>query len=153
MGVLSLIFWTLILLVTVQYTWLAMSLGKRGEGGTIVLREILVPLLKSGKQVAFVSLLSFIGISLLVGDGVITPAISILSAVEGMLLIPGMEHTQTRNTDSNRSSYRHSSFLFPEEGDGQGVRRFRPHCSCLVSVPGRLGHCFDQYRSPVFSRP
>ena len=92
-GVLSLIFWTLILLVTVQYTWLAMSLGKRGEGGTIVLREILVPLLKSGKQVAFVSLLSFIGISLLVGDGVITPAISILSAVEGMLLIPGMEHT------------------------------------------------------------
>ncbi len=92
-GVLSLIFWTLILLVTVQYTWLAMSLGKRGEGGTIVLRELLVPLLKSGRSAAFVTLLSFIGISLLVGDGVITPAISILSAVEGMLLIPGLEET------------------------------------------------------------
>jgi KUP system potassium uptake protein len=92
-GVLSLIFWTLILLVTVQYTWLAMSLGKRGEGGTIVLREILVPLLKSGRSAAFVTLLSFIGVSLLVGDGVITPAISILSAVEGMLLIPGLEET------------------------------------------------------------
>ncbi len=92
-GVLSLIFWTLILLVTVQYTWLAMSLGKRGEGGTIVLRELLVPLLKSGRSAAFVTLLSFIGISLLVGDGVITPAISILSAVEGMLLIPGLEKT------------------------------------------------------------
>ena len=92
-GVLSLIFWTLILLVTVQYAWLAMSLSKRGEGGTIVLREILVPLLKSGRQVALVTLLSFIGISLIIGDGVITPAISILSAVEGLLLIPGFEST------------------------------------------------------------
>jgi KUP system potassium uptake protein len=90
-GVLSLIVWTLIILVTVEYAWLAMSLGKRGEGGTIVLRELLVPLLKTGRQVAFVTLLSFIGISLLIGDGVITPAISILSAVEGILLIKGFE--------------------------------------------------------------
>ncbi len=96
MGVLSLIFWTLVLLVTAQYAWLAMSLGKRGEGGTIVLRELLTPLLRSGRQVAFVTLLSFIGISLLVGDGVITPAISILSAVEGILLIPGLESTSQR---------------------------------------------------------
>ena len=92
-GVLSLIFWTLVLLVTVQYAWLAMSLGKRGEGGTIVLREILVPLLKSSRQIGVVTLLSFIGISLIIGDGVITPAISILSAVEGLLLIKGFEGT------------------------------------------------------------
>ncbi len=93
-GVLSLIVWTLVILVSVEYAWLAMSLGKKGEGGTIVLKEILVPLLKSGRQVAFITLLSFIGISLLVGDGVITPAISILSAVEGLLLIPGFENTR-----------------------------------------------------------
>jgi KUP system potassium uptake protein len=92
-GVLSLIVWTLILLVTVQYAWLAMSLGHRGEGGTIVLRQILVPLLRSGRQVVFITLLSFVGISLIIGDGVITPAISILSAVEGLLLIPGLEET------------------------------------------------------------
>ena len=91
MGVLSLIAWTMTILVTVEYTWLAMSLAKRGEGGTIVLKEILVPLLKKSRQVSFVTLLSFIGISLLIGDGVITPAISILSAVEGSLLIPGFE--------------------------------------------------------------
>jgi KUP system potassium uptake protein len=42
LGVLSLIVWTLVTLVTVQYAWLAMSLSKRGEGGTIVLKEILV---------------------------------------------------------------------------------------------------------------
>ncbi|MDD5617021.1 MAG: KUP/HAK/KT family potassium transporter [Candidatus Methanoperedens sp.] len=95
MGILSLIIWTLIVLVTVEYAWLAMSLGQKGEGGTIVLRELLVPMLKSGRQVAFVTLLSFIGISLLFGDGVITPAISILSAVEGLTLIPGLEGTST----------------------------------------------------------
>ncbi len=91
MGVLSLIAWTMTVLVTVEYAWLATSLGKKGEGGTIVLKELLVPLLKKGRQVSFITLLSFVGISLLIGDGVITPAISILSAVEGSLLIPGFE--------------------------------------------------------------
>ena len=91
LGVLSLIVWTLILLVTVEYAWLAMSLSKRGEGGTIVLSEILLPLLKGGRQVAFITFLTYIGISLIIGDGVITPAISILSAVEGLLLIPALE--------------------------------------------------------------
>jgi KUP system potassium uptake protein len=91
-GVLSLIIWTLVALVTVQYSWIAMNLSRRGEGGTIVLREILVSALKSRKSVVFVSVLSFIGISLLMGDGVITPAISILSAVEGAVLIPGFGH-------------------------------------------------------------
>ena len=70
-----------------------MHLGKKGEGGTIVLKEILLPLLKSGNQVAFVSLLAIVGIALFIGDGVITPAISMLSAVEGIILIPGFEHT------------------------------------------------------------
>ena len=93
MGILSLIFWTLTILVTIEYTYLAMHLGKKGEGGTIVLKEILLPLLKSSNRVAFVSLLAIVGISLFIGDGVITPAISILSAVEGILLIPGLEAT------------------------------------------------------------
>jgi KUP system potassium uptake protein len=92
-GVLSLIVWTLILLVTVKYAWLAMGLGKRGEGGIVVLAELLAPLLRSRPQIAFITLLTVVGISLFIGDGVITPAISILSAVEGALLIPGMEDT------------------------------------------------------------
>jgi len=90
-GILSLVFWTMTILVTVEYAWLAMSLGRKGQGGEIVLREILIRLLKKGRLLAFAGLLSFIGVSLLLGDGVITPAISIMSAVEGMLLIPGFE--------------------------------------------------------------
>ena len=93
LGMLSLIIWTMTTLVTVQYTYLAMQLGKKGEGGTIVLKEILLPMLKSGRSIALVSLLAIIGIALFIGDGVITPAISILSAVEGATLIPGLEDT------------------------------------------------------------
>jgi KUP system potassium uptake protein len=58
-----------------------------------VLKEILLPLLKSGNQIAFVSLLAIVGIALFIGDGVITPAISMLSAVEGITLIPGLQNT------------------------------------------------------------
>lgn len=93
MGILSLIIWTMTMLVTVQYTYLAMHLGKKGEGGTIMLKEILQPMLKSGNWIAFVSLLAIIGVALFIGDGVITPAISMLSAVEGVVLIPGFEET------------------------------------------------------------
>lgn len=90
LGVLSLIFWTLIILPTLQYTVLAMSLSLRGEGGTLILSEILKGLLKSRRGLGLVTLISFVAISLLMGDGVITPAISILSAVEGISLIPGL---------------------------------------------------------------
>jgi len=87
-GILSLIFWTLIILVTVEYAWLAISLSIKGEGGIIVLKEILTSTLKKGRRYGFIAFLGYAGISLLMGDGVITPAISILSAVEGLELIP-----------------------------------------------------------------
>lgn len=87
-GVLSLIVWTLLVIVSVQYTWLAMSLSKRGEGGTIVLNELLRKLLKSSRAVVFYGFLSFLGISLFIGESAITPSISILSSVEGMKVIP-----------------------------------------------------------------
>lgn len=95
LGVVSLIIWTMVILVTIQYTWLAMSLSARGEGGTIVLKEVLQSLIRSRYGLFVVSLVSVIGVSLLIGDGVITPAISILSAVEGAVLLPGLEHLST----------------------------------------------------------
>jgi len=91
MGAVSLIFWTLIIMVTVQYTFLAMRLSETGEGGTLVLKGILIPLLKKPKGVAVFTLLATLGISLMIGECVITPAISILSAVEGVRQIPGFE--------------------------------------------------------------
>jgi len=87
-GVLSIIFWTLIIIVTIQYAFLGMSLSIKGEGGIIVLKEALTSTLKKGKKIGLASVLGYLGISLLFGDGIITPAISILSAVEGLELIP-----------------------------------------------------------------
>jgi KUP system potassium uptake protein len=89
-GILSLVFWTMTILVTAEYAWLAMSLGHKGEGGTIVLKEILARKMLPVRQMGFVIFLSYIGVCLLMGDGVITPAISILSAVEGLEFIPGL---------------------------------------------------------------
>lgn len=94
LSILSLIIWTLLTVVTMKYIWLAMSLSRRGEGGIVVLLDILTSYMKKGKGVVFVSFLAYIGISLMIGDGIITPAISILSAVEGIKLIPGAEGVQ-----------------------------------------------------------
>lgn len=92
LGVLSLIFWTLIIIVTIGYWWLAMSLSIKGEGGVIVLKELIMQFVKKGRSAGFATFLTYIGISLLFGDGVITPAVSLLSAVEGLPLIPGLQH-------------------------------------------------------------
>ncbi len=88
LGIISLIIWTLIILVTIEYAWLAMRLEDHGEGGTIILKKILEKNMKKGRAAATVTVLAYAGVSLLLGDGVITPAISILSAVEGLALIP-----------------------------------------------------------------
>jgi len=125
-GVLSLIVWTLIILVTVEYAWLAMSLGKKGEGGTIVLKELLISWLKSSRKVAFVTFLSFIGISLFIGDGVITPAISILSAVEGSLLIPGFENTRQETLILIASVIAILLFVFQKKGTEKVAGVFGP---------------------------
>ena len=125
-GVLSLIVWTLVILVTIEYAWLAMSLGQRGEGGTIVLKELLVPLLKSGRQVTFVTFLTYVGISLLIGDGVITPAISILSAVEGIQLIPGFEHTSQTILIAMAGIIAIVLFSFQKKGTDKVARSFGP---------------------------
>ncbi|MDD5285436.1 MAG: KUP/HAK/KT family potassium transporter [Desulfuromonadaceae bacterium] len=125
-GVISLIVWTLVILVMVEYAWLAMSLGRNGEGGTIVLREILVRMIKPGRTLAFVTFLSYVGICLLIGDGVITPAISILSAVEGIELIPGMEHTPENILILIAAIIAIGLFIFQNRGTDMVARAFGP---------------------------
>jgi KUP system potassium uptake protein len=87
-GILSLMFWALIFVVTVKYLIFVMRAGHNGEGGIFALLAIVPPRFRtnaarSGK-VTGMALLAVIGAALLYGDGVITPAISVLSAVEGL---------------------------------------------------------------------
>jgi KUP system potassium uptake protein len=81
LGVLSLIVWTLIIVASVKYVVFAMSIDNDGEGGILALMSLLV--IKKQQQPIIVAIGLF-GASLIYGDGAITPAISVLSAVEGL---------------------------------------------------------------------
>jgi KUP system potassium uptake protein len=91
LGVISLLIWTLIVLVFIEYVFLVMSLDLHGEGGTLILKKLIDKILKNKKACAAFGILALLGVALLLGDGVITPSISILSAVEGINLIPGLQ--------------------------------------------------------------
>jgi KUP system potassium uptake protein len=96
-GILSLMFWSLIMVVTIKYMIFVMRADNHGEGGIFALLAIVperfrATAAKTGK-VTGMALLAVIGAALLYGDGVITPAISVLSAVEGLAIAsPELSH-------------------------------------------------------------
>jgi len=83
LGVLSLIFWSLTMVITVKYVLFITRADNRGEGGIFALLELL-PKDLSPNHRKILAFLALFGAALLYGDGVITPAISVLSAVEGL---------------------------------------------------------------------
>ena len=86
LGVLALIFWSLILIVSIKYLGAVMRADNRGEGGILALLALAVPDRsdKLPRRRALLVGLAVFGATLLYGDGIITPAISVLSAVEGL---------------------------------------------------------------------
>ena len=91
LGIVSLTFWALMILITVKYVTFVLRADNDGEGGILALLS-LVERDEGGAQrvkLPFVVLLGVIGAALLYGDGVITPAISVLSAIEGLKFSPG----------------------------------------------------------------
>lgn len=85
LGVLSLIFWALIIIISIKYLVFVMRADNDGEGGILALMSLVRPAQKSkGWRYMLVFVLGLFGASLLYGDGIITPAISVLSAVEGL---------------------------------------------------------------------
>jgi KUP system potassium uptake protein len=93
-GVISLVFWSVTLIVSIKYVLVVMRADNNGEGGVMALaalaRRVLSP---ESRRTRVVLLLSVLGASLFYGDSVITPAISVLSAVEGLKVThPGLAH-------------------------------------------------------------
>lgn len=84
LGVLSLIFWSLILIVTVKYVMLVMRADNHGEGGVPALMALAQRVAPKRRWRTVLTVIGITGTCLLFGDGLITPAISVLSAVEGL---------------------------------------------------------------------
>ena len=84
LGILSLISWSLILIVTVKYVLLVMRADNRGEGGIMALMALAQRVSADPRTKRVLGLVGMIGACLFFGDGMITPAISVLSAVEGL---------------------------------------------------------------------
>ena len=84
-GICSLAFWALVIIISIKYLMFVMRADNRGEGGILALTALVMP--KKGEAVKRASALVILGVfgtALLYGDGIITPAISVLSAVEGL---------------------------------------------------------------------
>jgi KUP system potassium uptake protein len=83
-GVVSLVFWSLVLIVTVKYVSLVMRADNRGEGGILALMVLAQQCCQSPRARRLLAMVGIAGACLFFGDGVITPAVSVLSAVEGL---------------------------------------------------------------------
>jgi KUP system potassium uptake protein len=90
LGVISLVFWALILVVTVKYVVFLMRADNKGEGGTLALMALAQHAI--GRRSKTVFFLGVCGAALFYGDGIITPAVSVLSAVEGIKDAPVVGH-------------------------------------------------------------
>jgi KUP system potassium uptake protein len=93
LGVLSLIFWSLTLIVSIKYVAFVLRADNQGEGGILALMALVSSALGKSRLHTMVIALGVFGATLLYGDGVITPAISVLGAVEGLqIAAPSLEH-------------------------------------------------------------
>jgi KUP system potassium uptake protein len=94
LGIVSLILWALVVMVSLKYVIFILRADNDGEGGILALLSLVAAnSVAKGTQLPLIVLLGVVGASLLYGDGVITPAISVLSAMEGLKLVaPGFEH-------------------------------------------------------------
>ncbi len=91
-GVLSLIFWSLMLIVTIKYVFVAMRADNRGEGGSFALLALISRHVEGRRTSAVLVVLGVLAASLFYGDAMLTPAISVLSAVEGLTIVnPALE--------------------------------------------------------------
>lgn len=88
-GGISCIFWTLVFQTTIKYIWLTLQADNQGEGGIFSLYALVR---RHGKNLVIPTIL---GATTLLADGIITPPISVASAVEGLAMVPGFEHIPT----------------------------------------------------------
>eukprot|EP01030_Chromulinospumella_sphaerica_P011228 gene11228-11030_t len=147
LGVVSLVIWALILIVTLKYVVLLMRADNKGEGGTLALMALARKTLAkpNGKRSATVFFLGVIGAALFYGDGIITPAISVLSAVEGLKDAPGLGGRVDSWIVPISAGILIALFLVQSRGTHRMATFFGPITLVWFLVLGGLGlyHLFD----------
>ena len=93
LGVLSLIFWALVIVISLKYLVFVLRADNHGEGGILALTALATPITPTGRsERSLLIMLGIFGAALLYGDGIITPAISVLGAMEGLsVATPGLQ--------------------------------------------------------------
>jgi KUP system potassium uptake protein len=141
LGVVSLVLWTLTLFVTIKYVIFFMRADNKGEGGTLALMALAQKALgKAGsKRSTAVFFLGVIGAALFYGDGIITPAISVLSAVEGMKDAPHVGHALTPYILPISAGILVALFLVQAKGTHRMAALFGPVMAAWFLILGALG--------------
>ncbi|MGE3466985.1 MAG: potassium transporter Kup [Pyrinomonadaceae bacterium] len=137
LGVLSLIFWSLIIVISIKYLTFVLRADNNGEGGILSLAALATPITPSGRtEKWFLIAIGIFGAALLYGDGVLTPAISILGAVEGLAVAtPELESFIVPITICILVGL----FLFQRRGTAGVGRVFGPVTLVWFAVLGSLG--------------
>ncbi|MDR7117124.1 potassium transporter Kup [Caulobacter sp. BE254] len=141
LGVVSLVLWTLTLFVTIKYVIFFMRADNKGEGGTLALMALAQRALgKVGnRRSTAVFFLGVIGAALFYGDGIITPAISVLSAVEGMKDAPHVGHALTPYILPISAGILVALFLVQAKGTHRMAALFGPVMAAWFLILGALG--------------
>jgi len=145
LGVVSLVTWALILIVTVKYVAFLMRADNKGEGGTLALMALaqrIVP-----QRSGLVLLLGMLGASLFYGDGIITPAVTVLSAVEGVRDAPGAPHGMADLVVPIAAVILITLFLVQSRGTASVAKFFGPIMALWFLVLAGLGlfHIKDDF--------
>lgn len=137
LGILSLIFWSLMVVVTLKYVAFILKADNRGEGGIMALMALaLRPTPEGSRRQAVILGLGLFGAALFYGDGVITPAISVLSAVEGLeVATPAFKPYIIPITLAVLAGL----FLIQRHGTGSVGKLFGPLCGLWFLTLGVLG--------------
>ncbi len=136
LGMLSLILWSLLLVISLKYVTIVLRADNRGEGGVLALSTLLSTASRNWKLWAPVSAVGLFGAALFFGDGFITPAISVLSAMEGLTVAtPRLEHFVVPGALLILTSL----FMMQKRGTGAMGRMFGPITLLWLVALGLLG--------------
>lgn len=145
-GVVSLVTWALILIVTLKYVVFLLQADNKGEGGTLALMALARRAL--GRRSGAVFFLGMVGAALFYSDGIITPALSVLSAVEGLKVAPGLGAALAPFVLPISAGILIALFMVQSRGTASVARFFGPITALWFLTLATLGllHIFDAPR-------